>query len=158
MPLRAFSGHGSPHDLPSWEARHREPWNSARRRHQSRLVTAENQMELVEVRRRTLAARLALSLHPLEAHASAVRQSGCDIAAGKARLALRHSLLRAAKRVPPGGAVCRARQGSSDDRLDLLEAQHELRQTLLLQVVAQGVVVVVSVAARHFAGLSQGFG
>src|ERR1700679_3566251 len=82
------------------------------------------------------------SLRPLEPHAVAVGESGGDIAAGEAGLALRHLLLRAAQRLPPGGAVRRARQRRADDLLDLVEAQHEFGPRLLLQVIAQRVVIV----------------
>ena len=82
------------------------------------------------------------SLHPLEAHAFAVGEPGGDIAAGQSGLALRHLFLRAAQRFPPGRPVRRPRQGGIDDFLDLVEAQNEFRQDLLLQIVTQRVVVV----------------
>src|ERR1700739_202309 len=80
--------------------------------------------------------------HLLELHAPAVRHPARDIAGLKARLALRHPLLWAAQTVPPGGALRRARQRRVDDLLDLFEAQHEFRQFLLLQIIAQSVVIV----------------
>src|SRR5690606_29617144 len=58
-----------------------------------------------------------------------------------AGFALRHFLLRAAARLPPGGALRRARQGLADQFLDLLERENEFGSGLPLQIVAQGVVV-----------------
>src|ERR1700733_5462310 len=88
------------------------------------------------------AAERKTSPRPFEPHAAAVGETGGDIAAGEAGLALRHLLLRAAQRLPPGGAVRRARQRGVDDLLDLIEAQHEFGPRLLLQIIAQRVVVV----------------
>src|SRR5947207_535867 len=58
------------------------------------------------------------------------------------RVALRHLFLRAAQRLPPRRALRRARQRRVDDLLDLLEAEHEFRQRLPLQIIAQRAVVV----------------
>src|SRR5579872_4630896 len=93
--------------------------------------------------------------HLLEPHASAIRHPGRDVTGLKARLPLRYLLLRAAQRLPPRGALGCARQRRIDDFLDLLEAQHEFRQLLLLQVVAQRVVVdhsflIETNEARHY--------
>src|SRR6266404_3116319 len=92
----------------------------------------------------------ATSLDPLEFYALAVREPGGDVAAGKTRLALRHLLLRTAQRLPPRGAVRRARQRRVDDLLDLRKAQHEFRQRLLLQIIAQRVVIVHGLSRYFF--------
>ena len=92
--------------------------------------------------RRSALAQATRLLHPLEPHALAVREPGRDVAAGEAGLALRHLFLRAAQRLPPRRAMRRARQRRVDDLLDLLEAQHEFGELLLLQIIAQRVVVV----------------
>src|SRR5882757_6275717 len=81
-------------------------------------------------------------LHLLELHVLAIRQPGRDVAAGEAGLALRHLFLRAAQGFPPRRAVRRARQRGVDDLLDLLEAQHEFGKRLLLQIIAQCVIIV----------------
>src|SRR6476469_10099217 len=74
--------------------------------------------------------------HPFEPHALAVRKPSGDVAAGEAGLALRHLLLRAAQCFPPRRPMRRARQRRVDDLLDLLEAEYEFGQRLLLQVIA----------------------
>src|SRR4030081_632258 len=85
---------------------------------------------------------LPLCLHLLDFHILPTRLPRRDVAAGEAGLALRHLLLRAAQGFPPRRAVRRARQRRVDDFLDLLEAQHEFGKRLLLQVIAQRVVIV----------------
>src|SRR5271165_3018084 len=92
--------------------------------------------------RRRVAGTTDVLGHPFEPHALAIREPCRDIAAGEAGLALRHLFLRAAQGLPPRGPMRRARQGRVDDRLDIFEAQHKFGQLLLLQIIAQRVVVV----------------
>ena len=86
-------------------------------------------------------ARTTGGLHPGEPHAFAVRQPGRDKASLEAGFALRHLFLRAAQRLPPGSAMSCTRQCRIEDLLDLIEAQHEFRRLLLLQIVAQRVIM-----------------
>src|SRR5260370_1497232 len=92
-------------------------------------------------RHQAISAKLT-SLHPPEPHVLAIGEPCGDIAACEAGLALRHLLLRTTQRLPPRRTMRRARQRRVDDLLDLLEAQHEFGQRLLLQIIAQGVVIV----------------
>src|SRR5580693_583276 len=82
------------------------------------------------------------SLHPLEPHAFPVGLPGRDVTAREAGLALRHLLLWTAQCLPPRRALRRARQRGIDDRLDLVEGEHEFGKLLLLQIVTQRVIIV----------------